>query len=455
MNPKQRSNVVARYLEGYGEPVVQTLTQWLAAWPEPLRWRQVLVVPVCGERSDFVDRVPDPTDTLAIIVVNQSLDSSVSKARCNQAFVRSLTTRGTVLQRCADLLLLRLQDCGLHVLLLDRYSCNRTLPVDGGVGHARKLGADLAVALCDRGRLTGRWVFNSDADTHLPADYFTRPHGMNDDAAVIFPFQHVHGPDSDLRITTATVLYEVSLHHYVEGLRQAGSPYAFHSVGSTFAFDAEAYAKVRGFPKRAAAEDFYMLNKLAKVGPVRPLTGEPIRIEARISDRVPFGTGAAVGKMVKAPKLMQSYDFYHPEVFALLAYWLNSFSALWEHRAQGVEAALQPVIQRAPSTMRSEAMAALLAHIGAHKGVAHGFKQARDQDQFHKQLHDWFDGFRTLKMVHWLRDHVAASVPLSQLLALAPCEALKQQCGEQIKWLAGVDATSEATVARPWQCAES
>ena len=455
MKTKQRSGVVARYLDRYGEPVVHGLADWVAGWPGALRWCQVLVVPVCGERTDFVARIPDPTTTLVIIVVNNSVDSNAAAKEQNRNFVETLTTAATQLQGRGGMSLLRMDHSGLHVLLVDRYSPGRELPVDGGVGQARKLGADVAVALSALGRLDGPWIFNSDADTHLPADYFTRIDRLHTAAVAIFPFCHVHGPDSDGHITAATLLYEVSLHHYVEGLRSAGSPYAFHSVGSTFAVTVEAYAKVRGFPKRSAAEDFYMLNKLAKVGPVVELTGDPIEIDARISDRVPFGTGAAVSKMVKEPSLLRSYDFYHPDVFRLLAYWVSSFSALWGNRALGVETALQRVVEHAPDTIASKAMVELLTHIGARKGVAHGFKQARDPDQFNKQLHDWFDGFRTLKMVHWLRDHVAASVSLPQLLEIAPCRALKQCCGKQIEWLTATDTITSDVIARPSRCAKS
>ena len=48
-------------------------------------------------------------------------------------------------------------------------------------------------------------------------------------------------------------------------MKYARSPYAFHTIGSTMAVSANHYAKVRGFPKREAGEDFYLLNKLAKV----------------------------------------------------------------------------------------------------------------------------------------------------------------------------------------------
>ena len=105
----------------------------------------------------------------------------------------------------------------------------------------------------------------------------------------------------------------------------AGSPYAFHTIGSTMAVSAVHYAKVRGFPKREAGEDFYLLNKLAKVGSVLELDvgtdDGAIEIDSRRSDRVPFGTGAAVNKITGLADPVREFQFYDPEVFGLLKTW--------------------------------------------------------------------------------------------------------------------------------------
>ena len=87
--------------------------------------------------------------------------------------------------------------------------------------------------------------------------------------------------------------------YYVAGLAMAGSRYAHHSLGSTIAVHAKTYAAVRGYPKRSAGEDFYLLNKICKLAPVERLAGPALSIEARISARVPFGTGPALRRLLK------------------------------------------------------------------------------------------------------------------------------------------------------------
>ena len=68
----------------------------------------------------------------------------------------------------------------------------------------------------------------------------------------------------------------LSLRYYVAGMKYARSHLThFHTIGSTMAVRASYYAKVRGFPKREAGEDFYLLNKLAKVGTVLELEASP------------------------------------------------------------------------------------------------------------------------------------------------------------------------------------
>ena len=82
--------------------------------------------------------------------------------------------------------------------------------------------------------------------------------------------------------------------------------------------DYEAYAAVRGMPKREAAEDFYLLNKIAKQGPVVRPRLDPIRIAQRTSTRVPFGTGAATGKISNQLREGTEFCMYCPESFSLL-----------------------------------------------------------------------------------------------------------------------------------------
>ena len=74
---------------------------------------------------------------------------------------------------------------------------------------------------------------------------------------------------------------------------------------------------------RAAAEDFYFLQALCKVGvppqPIGEILETTIYPSARTSDRVPFGTGPKVAKYSKETQAMDHLEiFYNPKIFEIL-----------------------------------------------------------------------------------------------------------------------------------------
>jgi hypothetical protein len=186
------------------------------------------------------------------------------------------------------------------------------------------------------------------------------------------------------------------------------------------ALNAFHYAKVRGFPRREAGEDFYLLNKLAKVGAVLELEAgpdcAPIEIESRRSDRVPFGTGAAVTRIAGMEHMERDFRFYHPAVFELLKAWLESWPGIWDSRSSDLEAILIKcgLGDQDLSEMR-QALLAGLKKMKAGDALEHAFRQSKDIEQFTRQMHTWFDAFRTLKLIHFLRDSALPSVSYAGL----------------------------------------
>jgi hypothetical protein len=417
---------VEKYLRIYAEPE----TAALQGMPVEEPWKNVVVIPACNESAGFLRPPPVCSGrSLLILVINESDATPTHVSLRNQALAAVVHKRFECIWHSAPepvLSLFRDKHAPRDVLLVDRFSPGHTLPVKGGVGHARKIGVDLAAALIHRKDIASRWIHCTDADVLLPETYFTTSHAVHDRgskyAALVYPFHHGEGYEKAVTtdVILATQLYELSLRYYVAGMKFAGSPYAFHTIGSTMAVSAFHYAKVRGFPRRAAGEDFYLLNKLAKLGSVLELgTGpecEPIRIESRHSDRVPFGTGAAVGKITGLADPMVDFRFYHPAVFEMLRLWLESLPGIWRSRSNMLTARIFP--ERFVDTdqnARREMLLSALREIKAEQALEHAFRQSRDMDQFARQMHTWFDAFRTLKLIHALRDLHFPSIGYAEL----------------------------------------
>ena len=415
-----------KYLREYAERGTAAVADIPAGEP----WRQVVVIPVCNEPAGILRPLPAaPGRSLMVLVVNETETAAHSIASANRDFAAQVHRRfRQCWQSTADFGLTLFNDPASprDVLLVDRFSDGFRFPPGGGVGHARKTGADLAAFLIRQQRVSSPWIHCSDADVCLPQRYFRCSAAIDDStaqntAALVYPFSHGASTDDpqaespkieQQKIIQLTRLYEYSLRYYVAGLNYARSPYAFHTIGSTLAVNALHYAKVRGFPRRQAGEDFYLLNKLAKVGSVRQLNAEtecePIEIAARLSDRVPFGTGAATGKLMQLEDPAREFLLYHPSVFDLLGSWIGSLPAFWQERSNDPGAILPK--KDLPLLMGG------LEQAGVADALQHALRQSSDASQFMRQMHTWFDAFRTLKLIHHLRDHFLPSISFQALM---------------------------------------
>lgn len=389
---------LTKYLSRYAEPE----TMQLAGFSE--HFQQGLVIPIYRETTTALERFCNFAEhnagTLLVLVINRP-ESDSEQSWCRDY----LSTPKTTQWRSANGQL-QLVKLGNHsgLLLVDRCLQHPAINDKQGVGLARKIGADLLCELIQRQWVSSPWIYNSDADAYLPKDYFEATRSCpTTTAAALYPFQHCFN-DRALQ-ALPTLLYEFSLHYYVAGLQWAGSPYAYHSLGSILAVHHQAYAKVRGFPKRAGAEDFYLLNKVAKTGSIISLEEPVINIEARESSRVPFGTGPAVIAVAQLPEPL-AMPVYHPDCFHYLKAFLNQLEHYADHT--------MPSLQENPG-IDPDLLASVVMDIGFEQALTHADKQGKDKHSRLQHLHHWFDGFKTLKFIHRLRDRQLDSIPFKQL----------------------------------------
>ncbi len=487
-----------KYLNHYAEPEIQQLKplQNRQLEAQPIGFQQGLVIPVYRESTAVIDRFADfaekQTGSLIVMVINRpdtDPDTDWAKALLAHPRLHADTFRSSSqplsqpssqssqqpsnlqwqsTQQQLNLYYLNHAPVNHQsinhqsinqrsaILLVDRCIHGPAIPSNQGVGLARKIGADILCQLIHWGVVTSPWIANTDADAWLPQPYFSVLKNISKTAAVLYPYEHLSLKKLQATHTLSTqatnqetqpsvceesptqrptLLYEFSLHYYVCGLSWADSPYAFHTLGSTIAVDYQHYAKVRGFPKRAAAEDFYLLNKVAKTGTIKTLEYPLIQLQARASTRVPFGTGPAVNKLATNTDPL-SMPLYHPDSFLYLRFFLQWLAQLAisnndahrvarqllaqseTHTATGQTASCQAIHQ----TINLPLLLDIAETLKLPQALAHSFRHGKDATTRQQHLQHWFDGFKTLKLIHLLRDRHLGTITFRDWLNISAAE---------------------------------
>ena len=273
-----------------------------------------------------------------------------------------------------------------------------------GVGLARKLGMDEAVArLGDPGNDNGV-IVGFDADCRCAPDYLTQieshfRHYPTTPGCSIH-FEHPLTGDANPMVDEGIARYELYLRYYLLGLRYARFPHAYHTVGSSMAVRAWAYAKQGGMNRRQAGEDFYFLNKIIALGGFTELCRTTVVPSARRSHRVPFGTGRAMTEWLAGADRYQRV--FSPELFEELR---AVFSAIpdWFDDPREPDALLEEL---------PPGIAAYLAQQNFGPKIREIQANVARVDTFVSRFFRWFDAFRLFKFLRWGEDGRFEGEPL-------------------------------------------
>ena len=437
---------IDRYLARHAEPEAAAADRLEGGFGN------AVVVPAYGEGQSLFDTlgsVPRGSrgETLIVVVINARADSPPEVHEANRAANARLAKSAKAARELgADPPVLALSYANGTVVVLDRAAPGRFLPEGQGVGLARKIGNDFVLRLAADGRVASPWIHNTDADTLLSNDAFDQTDRLADDrlAAAIYSYEHRVSEDPELAL--ASRLYEISLRYYVLGLAWSGSPYAYQSMGSCIAVRPETYAAVRGFPRKNAAEDFYALDKLAKVGRIARLSGSPFLLEGRISTRVPFGTGKALSQLLEKRGAVSGFRLYHPLAFAHLSAWLRALGAVARSGGR-LEAALEELPRENPF-FRADLLVGCLEKMGAFAALREAIGKSGDAPTMLRHFHTWFDAFRTLKLIRALQSGGLSALPWREALAEAPFTGLSSSTQDEPETLRALLAAEERRLPR-------
>ena len=211
-------------------------------------------------------------------------------------------------------------------------------------------------------------------------------------------FQHRHcGGESEKQ---AIQIYEQHLKRHRQQLENAGSPHAWYAIGSTIVCTKAAYIKSGGYHcRRMAGEDFYLLQQLSKTGcKIEMIEDAVVYPSDRISDRVPFGTGKAVGDIIQSG----SWLSYHENCYRDLGELLVAVKENLDEREE-------VVLEKSPATCADWLIQRDFSDVWPKLQ-----SNARDNEMLLQRFHEWLDAFQTLKLIHFLSDNYYPRIDLAE-----------------------------------------
>lgn len=267
-----------------------------------------------------------------------------------------------------------------------------------GVGLARKIGMDEAVRRFIKSENKNGLIAGFDADSLCEANYFTEieryfRENKKCPAASVY-FEHPLTGLLGSEIYSGITQYELHLRYYIQALRFAEFPLAFHTIGSSFVVRSDTYLTEGGMNRRQAGEDFYFLHKIIPLGNYGEINTTKIIPSPRASNRVPFGTGRAINEFIGTN--CSEIKTYHPDIFRELKGWIKIIPEFWGINEKEIKGKCESLLPLSQEFLRS---------VEFYRKIAEIKSNSSSYKTYYQRFFRWFDGFLVLKFVHFMRDH--------------------------------------------------
>ncbi len=347
----------------------------------PSLFRHIVVIPVMDELSELTNTLKSLSATLVdkvavLLVINHAPESLPERKSAN------LETLGRLAEDkdfSGGLI------PGENLFWIDAATPGNE--ISRGVGEARRIGLDTALTMLEVTDLHRHLLISLDADSPVAPKYLTEVIRWFDEndryGAASLAVRHRAGktPEEEQAIRR----YEKYMLDYVENLRAAGSPYAFHTIGSAVVCRADTYIAAGGMRVRSGGEDFYFMQALKKVAPMGEITTPMVFPAARPSDRVPFGTGPAIRSQLAGKALPE----YPAEAFRQLKLLLDCAT---EGNLRQPELFKSKLTEQSVTFLENDGFFDLWDEVLTHTSKRDGAAQ--------EAFHCWFDGLKTLRFIH-------------------------------------------------------
>ncbi len=281
-----------------------------------------------------------------------------------------------------------------------------------GVGHARKVAMDEALRRFNQINNPDGIIVGFDSDCTCDANYLVEieNHFLKNPKTTgcSIYFEHpVSGNEHPQIIYDAIIQYELYLRYYIEAARWAGFPFAFHTLGSSFAVRAGIYSRQGGMNKRKAGEDFYFLHKIIPLGNYFEINNTRVIPSPRESDRVPFGTGASIEKIIRSNSPV--YFTYNPEAFECLKDFFNESVNFFK---QPIDVINNFIGNNQPAIIE------FLERNNFEKNIVEINSNCSNISAFLKRFYSWFNGLMVLQFLNQSHNNPFKRIPVSEAASI-------------------------------------
>ncbi|HDP76151.1 MAG TPA: glycosyltransferase family 2 protein [Bacteroidales bacterium] len=276
-----------------------------------------------------------------------------------------------------------------------------------GVGYARQIGMDeAAFRLLTVGAKQGI-IACFDADSQCMPNYLAELYELwmkqPKTHACSVRYEHpLTGDEFPAEVYNGIAAYELHLRYYNQASRFIGFPFAYHTVGSSMACSVEAYVKFGGMNRHQAGEDFYFLQKIIPHGYFRELDTTCVYPSPRPSNRVPFGTGRAMSKLVYSQEPISTYRL---ESFLNLEPLFQNVNNFYEHSNAQTKRVIESLAQP---------LSDFLFQVDAIKAIENVRTNVSSPKTFKKRFFLWFDAFMLLKYMNFAAEKYYGRQPVEE-----------------------------------------
>ena len=161
------------------------------------------------------------------------------------------------------------------------------------------------------------------------------------------------------------------------------------------------YVRAGGMNRRQAGEDFYFIQKLVTAGGYFDLNSTTVYPSPRVSTRVPFGTGASIGKL--AGGNMQTFLSYNIRAFAELKLMTSITGDLFKVEISEIADSYFSLPEGLRSYLSLQEWSEKLVEIKSNTSGIQSFT---------KRFFAWFNMFRTVKYMNHVHGTLFEKIPV-------------------------------------------